>query len=663
MNVTKDHAKLFCGVLSALLSGLFFGACIKLPSLQNAIAAHTNLNLAAYAGSLFLFCIAYLILFRLFSSFDFLWMKRPVFGKFFFAAFIFGSILFLSSAFLMEEKIQGGVAYKYIWHKLPPVLILILSACSIFLFFAIWKFRELPVSNIFWWVYYAALTLLAGYTFYTPNIFGRGELGDSAHANAYYNSIYNIYQGSVVTKDTSSIYGHYAFFFKFPMKLAHGSFKAYVLMIAFLGALCFLCAFLTLHLLCSNTMLRVLGCIAMSLPILSMRGGYYWQLWPHRIIFPCLLTLFTVFCLKKRRMSYHIMVLGYLLSLLAILWNTESGLFCAVSWAATWILAQLCSRENNIGSFLVNLLVHCLGILFAFLGAFGLTNAYNWLKHGPVVSMDVFLFPLNDNSYMTDVLHLDMPLFPALYMLAILLFLAAAARGFSYMQLFPENKNRTAPIPVAALAGFYISILSLGQLTYFINRPAYHNLDIIHIPAILLLAVLAQEGLSHLTGGSLLSLLRLETGRIVRGSAALLSVGLLFIFSLGTVVQYSYNADIKTVYHDTSSLDEFTATIAAEVPKDTYAFGVSVAEIYSILGWNTGCFTLDFTDLSVYPEAADHIIEDLQTKNMPYVFTGQGTIEKFKNFSPTSYNWFDGNYMLIKEYQFSGSTFRLYQHR
>ena len=45
-----------------------------------------------------------------------------------------------------------------------------------------------------------------------------------------------------------------------------------MLITALIGGLCFLCSFLTLHLMVENTVIRILGCIAMTLPILSMRG-------------------------------------------------------------------------------------------------------------------------------------------------------------------------------------------------------------------------------------------------------------------------------------------------------------------------------------------------------------------------------------------------------
>ena len=78
------------------------------------------------------------------------------------------------------------------------------------------------------WLIYAVLTILIFYCMDTPNIFGRAEAGDHFHAHAYYNSVYNVYQGLPYTDTMTSIYGHYGLLFKIPMKLVGGGFPVFV---------------------------------------------------------------------------------------------------------------------------------------------------------------------------------------------------------------------------------------------------------------------------------------------------------------------------------------------------------------------------------------------------------------------------------------------------
>lgn len=56
------------------------------------------------------------------------------------------------------------------------------------------------------------------------------------------------------------------------MKLLHGDFRAFVMMLAMVGTLAHVCAFLTLQLLVESRALRIAGALAIAFPILGMRG-------------------------------------------------------------------------------------------------------------------------------------------------------------------------------------------------------------------------------------------------------------------------------------------------------------------------------------------------------------------------------------------------------
>lgn len=72
-----------------------------------------------------------------------------------------------------------------------------------------------------------------------------------------------------------------------------------------------------------------------------------------------------------------------------------------------------------------------LALCLVFLGAYGVVNLYNVLKHSPVNSLEDFLVPLLSSNYMEGVLHLDMPLYPCAYMAVITLFLMGTSVGLS----------------------------------------------------------------------------------------------------------------------------------------------------------------------------------------------------------------------------------------
>lgn len=163
-------------------------------------------------------------------------------------------------------------------------------------------------------------------------------------------------------------------------------------------------------------MLRVLGALAVTFPVLGMRGGFYWQVWPHRVIFPMLLFLYGAWILKKELCNFWTAVGGYLICLLAILWNTETGLILTVAWAGMLISRFLSVGKIKIRRLLWLSFAQFAGMAGAVFGAYGTVNLYNILKHSPANSFEDFLIPLLSGSYMTGVLHLDMPTEPNAYM-------------------------------------------------------------------------------------------------------------------------------------------------------------------------------------------------------------------------------------------------------
>lgn len=655
----KKNREMFSGLMAWLVSACFFLGCFANKQLLEKISKLGNSHILIYGITLVLFCLAFLVCMGLTGR-----MKgkqsysdgNAAGQKILFSVLLLSQIPFWIICVANETDQVGSVAGRYGWHTHPLIFGIILFLAELIILTWMYAKISVPGRDGEWivWLTYVVLTVLILYSMYTPNIFGRGEQSDSYHCHAYFNSVYNIYQGMPYTHNVTSIYGHYALFFKIPMKLLHGDFRAFVMMLAMVGTLAHVCAFLTLQLLVESRALRIAGALAIAFPILGMRGGYYWQVWPHRIVFPMLLLLYGAVILKKNYRGFISMAGGYLICLLAVLWNTETGIFLAISWAAMYVSRYFSENRVKIGKLLINIAVHVAGIVFSVLGAYGTVNLYNILKHSPVNSLEDFLVPLLSSNYMEGVLHLDMPLYPCAYMAVITLFLMGTSVGLSGW--FQEEKKQCWKRELI----FLLSVGALGCLVYYINRPAYHNLDCVALPSAILSAYFGQYGLRFIRNKEWKNFGKISSTHVFRAGVGLICTAAVLAMSTGTVLQFAQNSQIKENFHDMEDFEGLAAQVAEMVPGNTPAFGINIPEIYSLLQRRTECFTMDFSDMLVRPDSLKELKDQLEHAEVRGAFTGKSSMKIWKRNDPETYRWFREHYILKDTISFQQEEFQYY---
>lgn len=655
----KKNREMFSGLTAWLVSACFFLGCFANKQLLEKISKLGNSHILIYGITLVLFCLAFLVC---------MWLTGRMKGKqsysdgnaagqkILFSVLLLSQIPFWIICVANETDQVSSVAGRYGWHTHPLIFGIILFLAELLILTWMYAKISVPGRDGEWivWLTYVVLTVLILYSMYTPNIFGRGEQSDSYHCHAYFNSVYNIYQGMPYTHNVTSIYGHYALFFKIPMKLLHGDFRAFVMMLAMVGTFAHVCAFLALQLLVESRALRIAGALAIAFPILGMRGGYYWQVWPHRIVFPMILLLYGAVILKKNYRGFISTAGGYLICLLAVLWNTETGIFLAISWAAMYVSRYFSENRVKIGKLLINIAVHVAGIVFSVLGAYGTVNLYNILKHSPVNSLEDFLVPLLSSNYMEGVLHLDMPLYPCAYMAVITLFLMGISVGLSGW--FQEEKKQCWNRELI----FLLSVGALGCLVYYINRPAYHNLDCVALPAAILSAYFGQYGLRFIRNKEWKNFGKISSTHVFRAGVGLICTAAVLAMSTGTVLQFAQNSQIKENFHDMEDFEGLAAQVAEMVPENTPAFGINIPEIYSLLQRRTECFTMDFSDMLVRPDSLKELKDQLEHAEVRGAFTGKSSMKIWKRNDPETYRWFREHYILKDTISFQQEEFQYY---
>ena len=150
---------------------------------------------------------------------------------------------------------------------------------------------------------------------------------------------------------------------------------------------------------------------------------------------------------------------------------------------------------------------------------------------------------------MDDLLRVDLPKFPSAYMVIVALFFLACAWGVSHMWfLHKQEESESAVLP--ACYAFATAVLSLGQITYFINRAAYHNLEIIHLPAVLLLCMMTETGLETFRTFHIKKLDSFSGMDVFRGAFTAMALLVLMTLCTGTVVLYLSLIHIFTQFLD-----------------------------------------------------------------------------------------------------------------
>ena len=195
---------------------------------------------------------------------------------------------------------------------------------------------------------------------------------------------------------------------------------------------------------------------------------------------------------------------------------------------------------------------------------------------------------------------------------------------------------------------------------YYINRPAYHNLDCITMPAAIMAAYWGQKGIEFIKNEEWKRFDSLSLRHVTVSGVGLICTVAVLAMATGTVLQFAQNSKIKENYHNVQEFEDFAEQIAAVVPENTPSFGINVPEICSMLHRRTECFTMDFSDMLVRPDSLKELKDQLEHAEVPGAFTGKSSMNIWKRNDPETYRWFMDHYELKETIPFYGEKFLYY---
>ncbi len=441
---------------------------------------------------------------------------------------------------------------------------------------------------------------------YAPNFY-LDQGGGFHHMHSVLNSIVNVAHFVPYDRLNCCIYGHYSLICLPFVKLLGNDMFAVMQTLALMGFITFLAASYVASKLVKSNIVYLLVLFGMTgTTSIFTRHGQYFQINPLRLLFPSLVLAFFAWEAgmdesDRKRLVIRI-CLEYLLGSLSVVWNFETGLFCTASIAAvriyrTWNENPVFSKKT-VRTFIRALLYGILSLC----AAFGLVALYNLVCGGRVNTVREFIYPLYSGTYNVNHLRKVLPGIQYLYFAQILLFLIGAVRALRRQSLrktsgsagssYAESVRRDQLI-------FGTGVLGLAVLVYFMNRTAYSNISISHIPMMLLLGAFGEHS-AALTRKDLNKNLQQPSLFGAASMSVVLLFGCFWLALEGALyIPFAYDYRATSTWATASYVDAVEG-FRNTIPKDTYGFGTFVPELYYQLGWDTGCYMTDWSDINDY---------------------------------------------------------------
>ena len=280
------------------------------------------------------------------------------------------------------------------------------------------------------------------------------------HANPIFYPISQVMAGKTLLVNLSSQYGLYPIFLEPLFKLFGLSILTVTSLMGVLLSLSFLFIFLFLRRLVKNNIILLLGFSTIVVYLLdgSANPYPYFQYWPIRTFFPCmLLFLSSVYFKSKSKIVYYSL---FALSAISILWNFDSGIMVFVSWILTLCYLEAFNSDKKI--MIKNIIEHIIAGAVSVGLLFGGYSAYAFLRSGHLP--DLSLFFQYQRLFYEGFMMIAMP-FPHVWVLVALIFLAGLLLSIKNGWL----KTLIGKMPLFFFCLFwglvYLAIMKAGRMT------------------------------------------------------------------------------------------------------------------------------------------------------------------------------------------------------
>ena len=309
-----------------------------------------------------------------------------------------------------------------------------------------------------------ALTLLmSGLWFLTSstvNTFSHYSFGRSYniyHSSAYIDSIINTYYGAPFTGIESELYGHYSILMYLPMKIFGMNTYTIGIIMGILTAAAFIFLAASMMMTIKPFFLKCFSIGGLGLYGLTAYS-IYWQSFPHRMFFPALIIFLITLLTYKKIFRRSFFFIGLSITTMALIWNTETGAVCVVTWGVYGGFCLL--KDKKLLSTFLSVIISAASSLA---GSLMILNIYN-LTHGGSAMGIKELIGFQGQGFV-DTISKELDTGNALYVHIFIVLFLCATLGIHSVYIQKELE------PKGALF-LALGVMGLGIGTYYVNNPS-----------------------------------------------------------------------------------------------------------------------------------------------------------------------------------------------
>lgn len=511
-------------------------------------------------------------------------------------------LIWLGAHYLLEEKEFASQASNLLRHNavfsgffllLTFLVCIVLSSIKIIFIPKYERKTRLAVGILCILVEFLVL--------FHPNILG-DNLGKSMHQTAYITTIISAVNFQPWSSINYSIYGHYGLFYIIPVRILQAlginQWFAIIACIALFGAVYMGCVVYIAHKLIKNSSAFLLTILFALLPSVTVYGtGVYYQLHPHRMLFPAIVAAILVF-FETGGGTFHTYIkkgVLHIVLILSLLWNLETGAVCCSA-----VLGHSFLKRFGRDGIVKNCLLSAADLSFFildFLAAYILTNIYNGLAGGSWNTVLEFIYPFLSKEYVINNLRMPIGDISNIWFIETLVFAGTISLG-TFLYLNGKMKEDRSFSNV-----FFLAVIGAGLMVDYINRSAALNATLPYA----YFAVIVGYFYDQILLGRF-SCQGLTDTFFKRAFILLRSILLFLSFACVIYMGVTFQRRSENGWN-TEKMEELADLIKEEVPEGTMALGGEAPAIYAMLGWEPRLYTVDIGDMKLDPEAESALFD------------------------------------------------------